>query len=73
MASKDESTQPISLEELEKEEREEVETVPPDESVEDTSQAPDVDPDTAEGPPPSQDDPPAPGGHIPPRGDESGV
>lgn len=74
MNAKEDATQPFSLEDLEKDEGDEnVETVPADDSDPDTSKADEVDPDTAEGPPPSQDDPPAPGGGMPPRGGESGT
>lgn len=49
-----------------------VRSVPPDDSE---PQTPDNEtaPESAEGPPPSQDEPPAPGGRIPPRDEASGT
>lgn len=41
-------------------------SVPPDETGVDVEEQQTA-PDTAEGPPPSQDEPPAPGGGMPPR------
>ena len=54
-------------------ENEDVRVVPPDDSGEpytggdENGGDKDVAPDDASGPPPSQDEPPAPGGTIPPR------
>jgi len=53
--------------------QEEIKTVPPDETEPQTGGDADVDPEEATGPPPSQDNPPAPGGRIPPRESGSGT
>jgi hypothetical protein len=76
-----EATQPFSIEDLDEARDQEkrdaeksggVKSVPADKSPADTSQAPDAAPDTTDGPPPSQEDPPAPGGRIAPREDGAG-